>query len=104
MPHIRKAQAGNDSFGNEWAKDGSVVEVPYEQAVELLAIGDGGFSEVDGTGAEPVEEPTSPDPDPEPEPVEEPAPEPETPVDEAPKPPTRRRTSKAKADDKTVEE
>lgn len=103
MPHIRKAVAGNDSFGNEWAKAGAVVEVPYEQAVALLAIPDGGFTEVDAspeTETEPEPDPAvEPEPEPEPEVVEEPAPEPDNPVDEAPKP---RQTRGRKP--KTVEE
>ncbi|MCW2901277.1 MAG: hypothetical protein JWO67_3542 [Streptosporangiaceae bacterium] len=45
MPHIRKALAGNDSFGNEWPEDGAVVEVPENQADALMLIPDGGFSE-----------------------------------------------------------
>jgi hypothetical protein len=46
MPHIRKARAGGDSFGNEWPTDGAIVEVPVHEATALLAIPDGGFSEV----------------------------------------------------------
>lgn len=46
MPHIRKAAAGGDSFGNEWPVAGAVVEVSPEQAAALLAIADGGFAEV----------------------------------------------------------
>lgn len=45
MVHIRKARAGNDSFGNSWLEDGAVVEVPVDQAAVLMAIPDGGFSE-----------------------------------------------------------
>jgi hypothetical protein len=45
VPFIRKARAGNDSFGNSWPSDGAVVEVPPEQAVVLLSILDGQFSE-----------------------------------------------------------
>lgn len=48
MPHIRKAQAGSDSFGNTWEHDGDVVEVPHEQAEALLAIDDGQFTLADG--------------------------------------------------------
>lgn len=43
---LRKEQAGSDSFGNVWAEDGSVVEVPEEQGRALLKITDAGFSEV----------------------------------------------------------
>lgn len=42
---IRKRLAGADSFGNIWPEDGAVVAVPYEQALVLLAVPDGGFSE-----------------------------------------------------------
>lgn len=44
MPRIRKAHAGNDSFGNSWDSDGAVVDVPHEQAEQLLAIDDGEFT------------------------------------------------------------
>lgn len=53
MPFIRKSRAGNDSFGNSWPQDGAVVEVPPEQAMALLAIRDGQFSEVSPPAAEP---------------------------------------------------
>jgi len=52
MPHIRKAQAGSDSFGNTWDSDGSVVEVPHEQAEQLLAIDDAGFTLAEGPAVE----------------------------------------------------
>ncbi|MFE5868811.1 hypothetical protein ACFQ6V_09175 [Streptomyces roseifaciens] len=63
MPLIRKERAGSDSHGHTWLKDGSVVEVEDpEQVAALMAIPDGGFSEVtpdhrqpapdDGGGAE----------------------------------------------------
>lgn len=95
MVHIRKARAGNDSFGNEWSEDGAVVDVPVEQAAALMAIPDGGFSEApapktlkqDDSGDSVGDDNTE--------------------VDEAPKPPARR-SRKPKADaaaeDKTVEE
>ncbi|MFE2832166.1 hypothetical protein ACFXI6_14130 [Streptomyces mirabilis] len=44
MPLIRKDRAGNDSFGHSWPEDGAVVEMPHEEAEELLAIPDGGFT------------------------------------------------------------
>ncbi|MGW2520443.1 hypothetical protein ACWC09_26210 [Streptomyces sp. NPDC001617] len=44
MPLIRKDQAGSDSFGHTWDDDGAVVEMPHEEAEELLAIPDGGFT------------------------------------------------------------
>ena len=43
---LRKEQAGSDSFGHVWETDGAVVEVPEEQARQLLRIQDAGFSEV----------------------------------------------------------
>jgi hypothetical protein len=55
VPFIRKARAGNDSFGNSWPSDGAVIEVAPEHAMALLAILDGQFSEVTPTAA--------PDPD-----------------------------------------
>jgi hypothetical protein len=48
MPRIRKVQAGSDSFGNVWKKDGDVVDVPHEQAEALLLIEDGQFWLADG--------------------------------------------------------
>lgn len=48
MPRIRKVQAGSDSFGNVWKKDGDVVDVPHEQAQALLLIEDGQFWLADG--------------------------------------------------------
>lgn len=46
MTRIRKERAGSDSFGNTWPEDGAVVDVDPEQVASLLAIPDGGFSEV----------------------------------------------------------
>lgn len=43
---LRKEQAGSDSFGHVWETDGAVVEVPEEEARQLLRIADAGFSEV----------------------------------------------------------
>ncbi len=62
--NIRKDQAGNDSLGNTWPEDGAVVPVPYEQAVILLAIQDGGFSVVEPPAEDPE---VSADPEPEPD-------------------------------------
>lgn len=105
MVHIRKARAGNDSFGNSWDEDGAVVDVPVEQAAVLMAIPDGGFSEApapkkqvkqeddDGEDSGSDSDPDKPGGDGE-----------KTAVDEAPKPPVRR-GRKPKADaDQTVEE
>ncbi|MFF7881059.1 hypothetical protein ACH40F_07720 [Streptomyces sp. NPDC020794] len=68
--NVRKTQAGADSFGNTWPEDGAVVRVPYDQAVILLAIPDGGFSVVDTPAeAAPAEDPQAvPEPSSEPEP------------------------------------
>lgn len=47
MALIRKTQAGSDSFGHSWPEDGAVVEIDDpEQIASLMAIPDGGFSEV----------------------------------------------------------
>lgn len=56
---VRKKLAGSDSNGNTWAEDGAVVRVPYEQAMELIAIPDGGFTvaDQDDTPAAEVTEP-----------------------------------------------
>jgi hypothetical protein len=43
---LRKEQAGSDSFGNVWTEAGAVVEVTEREGRILLAIRDGGFSEV----------------------------------------------------------
>ena len=45
---LRKELAGSDSFGNTWAEDGAVIEVPEEQGRALLKIF--GFSEVTPQG------------------------------------------------------
>lgn len=54
---VRKARSGSDSFGNVWAEDGSVVNVPYEQALVLARIPDGGFSIVEPDDGLPSGEP-----------------------------------------------
>lgn len=63
MPFIKKDQAGSDSHGHTWPEDGAVVEVAPEHAQALLAIPDGGFSEV----APPTREMSEVAPDPEPD-------------------------------------
>lgn len=73
MPLIRKELAGGDSLGHTWAEDGAVVEMPHEQAEELLAIPDGGFTLVtppaeDGPEFSEVD-PDSPDAEPEAKPA-----------------------------------
>jgi hypothetical protein len=100
MVHIRKARAGNDSFGNEWPEDDAVVEVPAEQAAALMAIPDGGFSEAPAPKkTQKQEEPRKDDGDQNDGAAGEGA-EQKTDVDEAPKPARRGRPPKTK----TVEE
>lgn len=65
MPLIRKERAGNDSFGNSWPEDGAVVEVDAQHVPALLAINDGGFSEVTLAVEEAPEDPPPGDLDPE---------------------------------------
>lgn len=47
MPYVRKDCAGSDSLGHVWPEDGAVVEMPHEDAEQLFAILDGGFSLAD---------------------------------------------------------
>ena len=51
MPFIRKDSAGDaaypDGTVDSWAEDGAVVDVTPDHARDLLAIRDGGFSEVE---------------------------------------------------------
>jgi hypothetical protein len=54
MPYVRKDTAGSTSLGHTWPEDGAVVEMPHDEAEELLAIPDGGFSLVDGSSEEPL--------------------------------------------------
>lgn len=49
--HLRKERAGGDSYGNQWDRDGAVVEVPRDQALVLLAIPDGDFAVVTAPAA-----------------------------------------------------
>ena len=54
MALIRKTYAGSDSFGHVWDKDGAVVEIDDpDQIAALMAIDDGGFSEVTGGRGKP---------------------------------------------------
>lgn len=46
--HLRKDCGGATIAGIAWPEDGSVAEVPYDLALELLAIPDGDFSVLDG--------------------------------------------------------
>lgn len=69
---IRKAQAGSDSLGHVWEKDGAVVRVSQEDASALLAIKDAGFAVADDSWSEPPapgdgEDATGPEDDPAPE-------------------------------------
>lgn len=93
MPLIRKERAGNDSFGNTWSGDGAVIEVDAEQAAALLAIDDGGFSEV------------TPDSDNQPEPEELSEVDPDAPDGEPEAKPAAKKTAARKtATRKPVEE
>lgn len=57
---LRKATPGSDSYGHEWRTERSVVPVSDEQAADLLAIADAGFTVVQVAEAE--EEPPPPPP------------------------------------------
>lgn len=82
MARIRKEHAGSDSFGHVWPEDGAVVDIDdHDQIASLMAIPDGGFSEVTphsrskAKPAEPDEELSEIDPDaPDGEPGDKPAP------------------------------
>lgn len=84
---VRKKGTGSSSHGHEWTEPGQVLDIPVEDAAELVAIapgefevlpdlepegeqGDGGEDQGDG-GQEPV---TEPEPEPLPEPEEAKAP------------------------------
>lgn len=57
MARIRKDRAGSDSFGHVWKKDGAVVDIDdADQIAALMAIPDGGFSEVTSGSAAPDED------------------------------------------------
>lgn len=57
MARIRKERAGSDSFGHVWKTDGAVVDIDDpEQIAALMAIPDGGFTEVT-PDAKPPKEP-----------------------------------------------
>lgn len=72
---LRKEKAGT-TVDHVWDEDGAVVEVPYELGLELLAIPNGGFTEVaQAEAAEPPAEDPPADP-----------PAPEQPGDEVRKP------------------
>lgn len=65
MALIRKQQAGSDSFGHSWPEDGAVVDIDDgEQIASLMAIPDGGFSEVTPAAEETPEDPPRGDPHP----------------------------------------
>lgn len=107
MPHIRKAQAGSDSFGNTWDSDGDVIDVPHEQAEQLLAIDDAGFTLADGP-AEPVpDNDNDPEGDKSPEFSEvdpdAPAAEPQPEAEEKPKPPAKKAAPRKTAASKPQE-
>lgn len=97
MVRVRKEKAGSSSLGHEWPEDGAIVEMPYHEAMDLLAIADSGCSVVDepetveegpdpaaGGGEEPAVTVAVPGPAAEPQREE---PEPEQPqAEEEPKP------------------
>ena len=106
MVPLRKARAGGTSLGYDWPTDGSVVEVPDDVAVALLAIKDDAFS------VAPEQPQSAPEPDPDPAPaapvtepdpqdgeITEPDPGPDEPVADAKAPAkktaARRTTSKS---------
>lgn len=82
MARIRKEHAGSDSFGHVWPEDGAVVDIDdHDQIAALMAIADGGFSEVTPQRGDSKPKPTEPeelseiDPDaPDGEPDDKPAP------------------------------
>ena len=47
MTWIRKNEPGADSLGHVWPEAGSVVEMPAEQAADLLSIQGAGFTEAE---------------------------------------------------------
>jgi hypothetical protein len=109
MVHIRKARAGNDSYGNEWPEDAAVIDIPVEQAAVLMAIPDGGFSEApapkkrekqdtpaEDVGKQADDQQATEDGKPTEDP---PADQKPTEIDEAPKPPRRGRPPKSKTVD-----
>lgn len=98
MPLLRKAGGGSDSYGHVWKTDRSVVDVPDEQAADLLAIADAGFTVV--TAPDDEDDDLSEPAPPAEHPVTEPAPAAEHPV-ETLRP---RKTAKAKAPPKAPEE
>lgn len=66
MALIRKTAAGSDSYGHVWPEDGATVEIDdAEQIASLMAIPDGGFSEVTpgGDGPDVKKEISEIDPD-----------------------------------------
>ncbi|MGW2861950.1 hypothetical protein [Streptomyces sp. NPDC001205] len=72
MAQIRKAAAGNDSFGHTWDSDGAIVEIDDpEQIAALLAIDDAGFSEVTPEADSDLDAAQAHNDDPEPEAAEE---------------------------------
>lgn len=108
MPLIRKDRAGSDSFGHTWNEDGAVVEMPHEEAEDLLAIPDGGFTLVvpDADSADP--EPLG-DAAPEDEPEPDGNPEfseidPKAPADEPETKPAAKKTAAKRTPRKPVEE
>lgn len=73
MVNVRKTYPGTDNFGHVWESAGDVVDMPYEEAAQLVAIPDGGFTIVPDPAPEPETNPNS-EQEPEKTDIEEPGP------------------------------
>lgn len=112
MALIRKQQAGSDSYGHTWDTDGAVVEIDDgEQIASLMAIPDGGFSEVTPEADEEPEPPAPDEPPADPEAPEDPEEkeisevDPDAPADEPQaKPPAKKTAARKTTAAKPVEE
>lgn len=93
MLFVSKERAGSSSHGHVWVRDHMVVQVPDEDAYELVAIPDGGFSI--------VEDPVTADPRPS---ADVPPAEDRVEVDEAPRPARRGRRPRTDTDDPEIHE
>ena len=102
MALIRKQQAGSDSYGHVWPEDGAVVEIEDgEQIAFLMAIPDGGFSEVTPSTEE---TPADPDGDGDPDKKEISEVDPDAPADEPQAKPPAKKTAARRTAAKPVEE
>lgn len=100
MIRVRKEHAGDAAgrtdgvaWSYDWPQDGAVLEVPYEVALEVLAIPHGGFSVADEESAQGEDAETV---------IEEPAPD--APLSEAPAPRAAKKTAAKKTAAAPVEE